>query len=103
MGWVMSRTKVVPLHLIEDDGHTPVEPINGTDTQACLSKKLGSGVHGDGSSVHMLVEASIPDGSRHNSGRDARELGVSHMPFFLTNLQKCMSRLMRGKVDLWGA
>jgi hypothetical protein len=40
----------VALHLIEDDGHTLIESIDGTETQACFYKRLVSEVDKDGSS-----------------------------------------------------
>jgi hypothetical protein len=33
---VMFWTNAVALHLIADDGHTPIEPMDGTETQAYL-------------------------------------------------------------------
>jgi hypothetical protein len=36
MGLVMFWTNAVALHLIADDGHTPIELMDGTETQAYL-------------------------------------------------------------------
>jgi hypothetical protein len=38
MALVMSWTKAVALHLIEDDGHTHIKLMDGTDTQAYLKR-----------------------------------------------------------------
>jgi hypothetical protein len=50
MALVVPRTKAVALHLIEDDGHTLIEPLDGTETQAYFYKRLVSEVDKDCSS-----------------------------------------------------